>query len=88
VAPLQQRAPTRAQSATRTEPCARLMRTRTSRELQTWLETVLTRGLPDRKRVATGLQQDAAVGAAFALPYSKGQTEGQVTRLKLRKRQR
>jgi Transposase len=54
---------------------------------QTWIETVLTSGLPDLKRFATGLQQDAAVRAAFELPYSNGQTEGQVTRLKLLKRQ-
>ena len=85
---LQPRAPTIAQSATRTEPCARLRRPRTSRELQTWLATVLTRGLPDLKRVATGLPQEAAVRAAFALPYSHGQTEGQGTRRKLLKRQR
>jgi transposase len=87
VAPLQPHDPTRAQIATRTEPFARRMRTRTSSELQTWLETVLTSGLADLKRFATGRQQEAAVRAAFALPSSNGQTEGQVTRLKLLKRQ-
>jgi transposase len=87
VAQLQQHDPTIAQIATLTETFARLMRTRTSSELQTWLETVLTSGLPDLKRFAMGLQQDAAVRAAFELPYSNGQTEGQVTRLKLLKRQ-
>ena len=64
-----------------------MVRQRTPSELQTWIETVLTSGLPDLKRFATGLQQDAAVRAAFELPYSNGQTEGQVTRLKLLKRQ-
>ena len=87
VAQLQQHDPTIAQIATLTETFVRLMRTRTSSELQPWLETVLTSGLPDLKRFATGLQQDAAVRAAFELPYSNGQTEGQVTRLKLLKRQ-
>ena len=59
----------------------------TRRQLQSWIETVLTSGLPDLQRFATGLQHDAAVRAALELPYSNGQTEGQVTRLKLLKRQ-
>ncbi len=87
VAQLQQHDPTIAQIATLTETFARMVRTRTPSELQTWIETVLTSGLPDLKRFATGLQQDAAVRAACELPYSNGQTEGQVTRLKLLKRQ-
>jgi transposase len=87
VAQIQQHDPTIAQIATLTETFARMVRTRTPSELQTWLETVLTSGLPELKRFATGLQQDAAVRAACELPYSNGQTEGQVTRLKLLKRQ-
>jgi len=87
VAQLQQHDATIAQIATLTETFARMLRKRTSSELQTWIETVLTSSLPDLKRFATGLQQDAAVRAAFELPYSNGQTEGQVTRLKLLKRQ-
>jgi transposase len=87
VAQLQQHDPTIAQIATLTETFARIVRTRTPSELQPWIETVLTSGLSDLKRFATGLQQDAAVRAACELPYSNGQTEGQVTRLKLLKRQ-
>jgi Transposase and inactivated derivatives len=87
VVQIQQRDATIAQIAALTETFVQMMRQRTSNELQTWIETVLTSGLPDLKRFATGLQQDAAVRAAFELPYSNGQTEGQVTRLKLLKRQ-
>jgi transposase len=87
VAQLQQHDPTIAQIATLTEAFAQIVRQRTPSELQTWIETVLMSGLPDLKRFATGLRQDAAVRAACELPYSNGQTEGQVTRLKLLKRQ-
>ena len=87
VVQLQQHDPMIAQIATLTETFARMVRTRTPSELQPWIETVLTSGLSDLKRFATGLQQDAAVRAACELPYSNGQTEGQVTRLKLLKRQ-
>jgi len=76
-----------AQLTALTEAFAQMVRQRTPSELQSWIETVLMSGLPDLKRFATGLQQDAAVRAACALPYSNGQTEGQVTRLKLLKRQ-
>jgi transposase len=79
--------PTIAQLTTLTEAFTQMVRQRTPRELQSWIETVLRSGLPDLKRFATGLQHDAAVCAAFELPYSNGQTEGQVTRLKLLKRQ-
>jgi transposase len=84
---IQQHDPTIAQLATLTETFAQMVRQRTPSALQTWLETALTSGLPDLKRFARGLQHDAAVHAALELPYSNGQTEGQVTRLKLLKRQ-
>ena len=87
MAQIQQHDATLAQIATLTETCAQMVRQRTPSALQTWIETVLTSRLPDLQRFATGLQQDAAVRAAFELPYSNGQTEGQVTRLKLLKRQ-
>jgi transposase len=76
VVQLQQHDPTIAQIATLPETFTQMMRQRASSELQTWIETVLTSGLPALKRFATGLQQDAAVRAAFELPYSNGQTEG------------
>ena len=87
VAQIQQHDATIAQISTLTETFAQMLRKRTPSELQTWIATVLTSSLLDLKRFATGLQQDAAVRAAFELPYSNGQTEGQVTRLKLLKRQ-
>jgi transposase len=83
---IQQYDPTIAQIATLTETFAQMVRQRTPGELQSWIETVLTSGLPDLKRFATGLQRDPAVYAALEFPYSNGQTEGQVTRLKLLKR--
>jgi transposase len=87
VTQIQQHDPTIAQIATLTETFAQLVCQRTPRELPTWIETVLTRRLPDLQRFARGLQQDPSVRAACELPYSNGQTEGQVTRLKLLKRQ-
>ena len=87
VAQIQQHDATIARLATLTEAFAQMVRQRTPSELRSWIETVLMSGLPDLKRFATGRQQDAAVRAALELPYSNGQTEGQVTRLKLLKRQ-
>jgi transposase len=87
VAQIQQHDAPIAHLATLTEAFAQMVRQRTPGELQSWIETVLMSGLPDLKRFATGLQHDAAVRAALELPYSNGQTEGQVTRLKLLKRQ-
>jgi transposase len=68
VVQIRQHDPTMAQSAAWTETFAQMVRRRTPSALQTWVETVLTRGLPDLKRFATGLQHDAAVRAALELP--------------------
>jgi transposase len=91
VTQIQQHDPTIVQIAALTETFTQMVRQRMPNALQTWLETVLTSGPPDLKRFATGLQQDGAVRAALELPYSNaysnGQTEGQITRLKLLKRQ-
>jgi transposase len=44
--------------------------------------------VPELKRYAASLQADlSAVRAAFALPWSNGQVEGQINRLKFLKRQ-
>ena len=44
-------------------------------------------GIAEVQRVVVGLERDqAAVVAALSLPYSNGQVEGQVNRLKLIKR--
>ena len=62
-----------------------LVRSRTDEALGPWLAEAAASELSP---FAAGLRQDeAAVRAALALPWSSGQTEGQVTRLKLVKRQ-
>lgn len=53
-----------------------------------WLDDALTCGVRAVETFARGLVQDgAAVRAAFTSPWSNGQTEGQITKLKLLKRQ-
>jgi transposase len=53
-----------------------------------WIEEVKASRLPELRRFAEGLLRDYdAVRAALSLGYSQGQTEGQVHRLKLIKRQ-
>lgn len=66
----------------------RMVRNRTPNALDAWLTAASTSSLPDLQAFATGLEQDrAAVEAALTFQGSNGQTEGQVNRLKLRKRQ-
>jgi len=56
--------------------------------LAPWLTRAEARGLDELAACALSLRQDrAAVEAALATEWSNGQTEGQVTRLKLVKRQ-
>jgi transposase len=65
-----------------------MVRERLPEQLGSWLETVQASAYASLKSLATGMGQDIlAVRAALELPYSNGQTEGQVTRLKLVKRQ-
>ena len=65
-----------------------LLRAREAAALDLWLAEAEASGLGELRRFALGLRQDdAAVRAALELPWSQGQTEGQVTRLKLVKRQ-
>ena len=53
-----------------------------------WLQRALNCEVLELRRFAKGLLPDgAAVEAALTLPWSSGQTEGQVTKLKLIKRQ-
>ena len=53
-----------------------------------WLGRLRDSGVPELKRYAASLETDlSAVRAAFALPWSNGQVEGQVNRLKFLKRQ-
>jgi transposase len=66
----------------------RLVRTRDGPALPAWLEAAEASDLPEFRAFAAGLRRDrAAVAAALDSPWSNGQTEGQVTRLKLLKRQ-
>ena len=56
--------------------------------LDAWLTAAGSCGIAAVQTFAAGLQQDgAAVRAAFTLPWSSGQAEGQINRLKLLKRQ-
>lgn len=55
--------------------------------LEQWMAQAKSSGVGELTAFATKLRQDAAaVLAALKLPYSQGQTEGQVNRLKLLKR--
>lgn len=57
-------------------------------ELDAWLNTSARSGVAQLKTFAEGLKRDyAGVRAALKLPWSNGQTEGQVNKLKLIKRQ-
>ena len=65
-----------------------LLRTRAVDALDPWLEQAQQCGVREVARFALGLQQDyAAVRAALEHPFSNGQTEGQVNRVKQIKRQ-
>lgn len=56
--------------------------------LDGWLRQAQTSGVSELQSFARGLQRDlAAVRAGLSLPWSNGQTEGQIHRLKLLKRQ-
>lgn len=66
----------------------RVVRERDRAALRGWLQQAEASGIPELRAVATGMRRDrAAIEAALVLPWSQGQTEGQVTRLKLVKRQ-
>jgi len=57
------------------------------RQLGTWIERAKASGIAELKAFAVKLLQDTeAVVAAMILPYSQGQTEGRVNKLKLVKR--
>jgi hypothetical protein len=65
-----------------------LMHRRRPREFDRWIRRLQLCGVPELQRFAASLREDLpAVRAAFTLPWSNGQTEGQVNRLKFLKRQ-
>jgi len=57
------------------------------RQLEDWTERAKASGIAELKAFAVKLLQDTdAVVAAMTLPYSQGQTEGRINKLKLVKR--
>ena len=64
-----------------------LVRARDQAALKPWVEQAERSGVAELRGFAIGLRRDwAAVEAALRLPWSNGQTEGQITKLKLLKR--
>jgi transposase len=65
-----------------------MIRDRDAQALDGWLADATASPVTELQRLAASLRRDhAAVSAALKLPWSNGQTEGQVNRLKLIKRQ-
>jgi transposase len=65
-----------------------MLRQREGDRLPAWLEAAAASGIADLARFARKIRADvAAVQAGLTLRHSNGQTEGQVGRLKLVKRQ-
>ena len=65
-----------------------ILRRREGERLPAWLDTAEASGIDDLARFARKLRTDlAAVQAGLTLRQSNGQTEGQVNRLKVLKRQ-
>jgi transposase len=62
-----------------------MIRRRAAAELPPWIERARASLVASFAR--GGTNDEAAVRAAITLPWSNGQTEGQITRLKLVKRQ-
>jgi len=66
----------------------RMLRQPNAEPLDAWLTTAAASGVPDLQTFAKGLREEfAALEAALRLPWSTGPVEGQITRLKLIKRQ-
>lgn len=67
---------------------AQMMRERAVECLDRWLEEAEKSPFPELQSFVAGIRRDeAAVRAALELPWSQGQVEGQITKLKLLKRQ-
>jgi transposase len=65
-----------------------MLRERQGERLDAWLQKVETQGIVELKNFAQGVKRDYdAVKAGLTLEWSNGQTEGQVNRLNLLKRQ-
>jgi transposase len=80
--------PTVAAAYTLSQDFAAMVRKRQGERFAAWLEQARAGGVTELSGFARGLLDDrAAVEAALRLPWSNGQTEGQVNKLKLLKRQ-
>jgi transposase len=70
-----------------TQEFRRLLRERDATALDGWLAAANARGIKELQQFAQGLEREkSAVLAALEQPWSNGQTEGQVQRLKVLKR--
>lgn len=85
---LRQRCPELAQIQDLAGAFAKIMREGEEDKLNAWLKEAEDSSLSEIRTFARGVRQDeAAIRAAIILPWSSGQVEGQVNRLKLIKRQ-
>jgi transposase len=65
-----------------------MLRERRAQDLKDWIRAAKSSQVTELKRFAKSVQQDyAAIYAACSLPWSQGQVEGQINRLKCLKRQ-
>ncbi len=80
--------PTIATASVLTNEFAAMLRERQGQRLDDWLTQAKDSGIKELSAYARGLETDyAAVKAGLQEPWSNGQTEGQVNKLKLLKRQ-
>ena len=85
---LYQEAPVLKEASDLAQAFARLMKKREGSELDAWLDKARQSNCHELRLFAKGLRQDlAAVRNAVTSEWSNGQTEGQVNRLKMLKRQ-
>ena len=71
-----------------TQDFQRMLRDRKAVEFETWLKACEASKIPEFVNLAQGMKKDKqAIKAALASNWSNGQTEGQINRLKLLKRQ-
>lgn len=81
-------APGLKEAAELAQELARILRKRQAKALDAWLEKAEQSACKELRLFAEGLRQDlSAVRNALTLEWSNGQTEGQVNRLKMLKRQ-
>ena len=67
---------------------SQMVKQRQVRRLDPWLARAQQSSSVELRGFASGIKRDyAAVTAALSLPWSQGQVEGQITRLKCLKRQ-